>query len=96
MSGEGKGKAVDSKIEELGNVKDFNKFIEKQQELFKIMFARIEQIEAYILLNDQSDLSEMIKTDGLQHLHESLQEEGRGMNNNRGRGGDRRVNGRGQ
>lgn len=94
MSGENKTGVIESKIKDLNNVKDFNKFIEKQQELFRILFTKIEQIEAYILLNDQSDLSEMIKTDGLAHLHESLQEEGRSVNNNRSRG-ERRINGRG-
>lgn len=93
MSGDNKSGVVESKIKDLSNVKDFNKFIERQQELFRLMFAKIEQIEAYILLNDQSDLTEMIKTDGLAQLHESLQEEGRSVNN-RGRG-EKRVNGRG-
>jgi hypothetical protein len=75
-------KGINNKIQDLENSKNFDELIKKQQELFKILFNKVAQIESDMILNGIGDYHELHWTDAHNSLKESIREEGRGHSRN--------------
>ena len=77
-------KGINDKIKDLENADNWKELIKKQQELFRMIFGMIEQIQADLIVNGIGDYNELYRADAHNSLKESIQEEGRGLSNNKG------------